>query len=203
MFFQALFGGKYFALNCNLHIFVLEVTIVFNSQLLFAFCSNSPASIGVTVYIVPRHFIYDTEVLTFSLEVLTLVKLNLKHLLMPLNQTVWQEVEWQLPREGLGSDFMGSSCNLGATLHGSGLVLAYACLLHENFSSNPCVGPLLSEMVLEGDTKILKSFDCAFVGVFVGFISRSGLPQAKWKVDQSNLTFAYELWMAFVKLSKV
>lgn len=111
MFSQALFGSKYFALNYDLHVFALEVTIVFNSQLFFALCSNSTANIGVLVCIVPRYFIYDTQLLTFCLGALTLVKLNLKHSLKQLNQAVWQEVEWQVPRQGLGSDFMGSSCN--------------------------------------------------------------------------------------------
>lgn len=111
MFSQALFGGKYFSLNYNLHVFALGVTIIFNSQLLFTFCSSFPANIGVLVYIVPGYFIYETQLLTFPLEVLTLVKLNLKHSVMPPSQTVWQEVEWQVSREGLGSDLMGSSCN--------------------------------------------------------------------------------------------
>ena len=87
-FSRALFGDKYFALNYNLHVFALEVTIVFDSCLLFTFCSNSPANIGVLVYIVPRYFLSVTQLLTFSREVLTLVKLNLKHSLMPLNESM-------------------------------------------------------------------------------------------------------------------
>lgn len=75
---------------------------------------------------------------------------------------------------------MGSSCNSGDTLHGSVLVLASACLFHEHFSCGPCVGPLLSGMVLERGTKMLISLLIVpLLGLFVGFISHSGFLQVE------------------------
>lgn len=64
--FPALLGDEYFVLNHNLHVFASGVAIVFNSQLLFTFCSNSLANIGVLVYVFPSYFMYDTTTNIFS-----------------------------------------------------------------------------------------------------------------------------------------
>lgn len=62
----ALLGGEYFVLNHDLRIFASEVMIVFNSQPLFTFCSNSLANIGVLLDVFPRYFMYDTTRNIFS-----------------------------------------------------------------------------------------------------------------------------------------
>lgn len=132
-FSPALFGGKY----CDFKSVCMESHQRWQQFLTprsFLPSAVVPLQAGVPGCIGPRHFISLTQPLMFSLEVLTLIKLNLELFLTPQNSKTGQEAEWQGPREWLSSDFMCSSCNPWVILWGFILVLASDCLLQENFS---------------------------------------------------------------------
>jgi len=69
-------------LNCNLHVVTSKVTVVLNSQVLFT--SYKHRSFGM--YCSHIFHIPDPQLLTLPLQLLTLIKLNLKHLLITLKQ---------------------------------------------------------------------------------------------------------------------
>lgn len=98
-FSPALFGGKY----CDFKSVCMELHQRWQQFLTprsFLPSAVVPLQAGVPGCIGPRHFISLTQPLMFSLEVLTLIELNLKHLLTPKIQQQDKKQSGKFPGSG-------------------------------------------------------------------------------------------------------